>query len=524
MTEPSPAPTDPFELVIGLETHVQLLTASKMFCACAADADTAPPNTRTCPVCLGLPGALPVPNAHAVALAARAGLALGCTVHATTWFERKNYHYPDLPKGYQISQYARPLCTGGALDTGAAGEGRGARVQIERLHLEEDTARLAHAAGETRVDFNRAGIPLVEIVTRPDLRSPEDAAAFVETLRHLLRWIGVSTAAMAAGALRVDVNCSVRRIGDPVLGTKVEVKNLNSIAAVRAALVYERRRQIAEIAAGRPVAHETRGWDEAAGRTVAQRGKEQAHDYRYFPEPDLPPLVLPAAWLAEQRAALPELPAARRARLIAAHGLRPDDARLLTRDRATADYFEAAVAARVPATGHTATGAATTTPVTPMAAATDAAAAPATAATASTVAAWITGPFFGALNARGLDVEGARAAVPPAHLAELVALADGGAITPAVARRVLDEMVDGGLDARHIVARDGLAQIGDDAALRDIAAAVVAANPKAVADYRAGKATSLGFLIGGVMKATRGQANPDAARRSILDAIGRAER
>ncbi len=501
-----PSDHDAFELVVGLETHVQLVTASKMFCACAADADLAAPNTRTCPVCLGLPGALPVPNAHAVALAVRAALALGCTVHAHTRFERKSYHYPDLPKGYQISQYTRPLGTGGGLDVDV--EGRAGHVRLERLHIEEDTARLVHAAGETRVDFNRAGIPLVEIVTRPDLRSPDAAAAYVETLRHLLRWIGVSTAAMASGALRVDVNCSLRRFGDPALGTKVEIKNLNSIAAVRAALAYERRRQAACLARGEAVAHETRGWDEAAGRTTPQRGKEHAHDYRYFPEPDLPPLVLPEAWLTEQRAALPELPAARRGRLVAAHGLRPEDARLLTRDRATADYFEAVLATD---------GATRADPeATPPGPGAGPAPAPATS-----VAAWITGPLFAALYARGLDVAAVRNHLPPAHLAALVALVASGVVTANVGKRVLGEMIDTGSRARDIVDRDGLAQVDDAADLRRIAEGVVAANPKAVADYRAGKTASLGFLIGGVMKATHAQANPDAARRAVVEALER---
>jgi aspartyl-tRNA(Asn)/glutamyl-tRNA(Gln) amidotransferase subunit B len=483
--------TDDYELVIGLETHVQLLTASKMFCGCAADYEGAAPNTRTCPVCLGLPGTLPVPNARAVELAARAALALGCTIHPATRFERKNYHYPDLPKGYQITQFTRPLATDGEVEIDGPGDGPGdgpaVRVRIERLHSEEDTGKLSHVPGGALIDFNRAGVPLVEIVTRPDLRTPEEAGAYVDTLRRLLRWIGVSTAVMAAGALRVDVNCSIRRRGAPELGTKVEIKNLNSIAAVRAALAYERRRQVALVAAGQPVAQETRGWLEDAGRTVSQRSKEQAHDYRYFPDPDLPPLVLGAAWIDGVRASLPELPAARRVRMGADHGLRADEARLLTRDRPTADYAEAAFAAH--------------------------------GGPARTVAQWITGPLFGLMNGQGLELPALAERIPPDHLADLVTLIDDGAITAQVGKTVLEGMLESGEDARTIVQREGRGQISEDAALTEIARAVIAAHPKAVADYRGGKQATLAFLIGGMMKATRGQADPEVARRVLLDAL-----
>jgi len=479
--------TDPYELVVGLETHVQLLTASKMFCGCGADYDGAEPNTRTCPVCLALPGALPVPNRRAVELAVRIGLALGCRVHPVTWFERKNYHYPDLPKGYQISQYARPLCTDGALEADV--DGRALGVRIERLHLEEDTAKLSHAADGTLVDFNRAGVPLVEIVTRPDMRGPEEAAAYLEALRRLLRWLGVSTGHMAAGALRVDVNCSVRPRGAAALGTKVEIKNLNSFAAVRAALAYERKRQVALLEAGAPVAQETRGWLEAAGRTAGQRSKEQAHDYRYFPEPDLPPLVLDEAWIASAAAGLPELPAARRDRFVAALGLRAEDARLLVRDRATADYFEAAVAAY--------------------------------RGKPAAVGLWITGPLFGLLNSRAIDVEEAATRVAPDRLAELVSLVDDGSITANVGKDVLERMLGGGEGARAIVAREGLGRIAGAGDLAGVVAQVLADHPKAVEDYLGGKQATLAFLIGGVMKATRGRANPEAAREALAAALAR---
>lgn len=484
MNDPGRVPTDgSWETVVGLETHVQLQTRSKMFCACSADYAGAEPNTHTCPVCLGLPGALPVPNAAAVALAARTALALGGTVHARTWFERKNYHYPDLAKGYQISQYEAPLCTGGGLDL----DGEPARrVRLERLHLEEDTGKLIHVEGGALVDFNRSGVPLVEIVTRPDLRSGEDARAYLEALRQLLRWIGASTANMEDGALRVDVNVSVRPRGAAELGTKVEVKNLNSFAAVRAAIDHEADRLAGILAAGGVVVHETRGWDEAARRTVPQRSKESAEDYRYFPEPDLPPLVVDAAWLEARRAELPELPAARRARLASGAGLGPDAARLVTRDRATADYVESAIAARPGA--------------------------------ALAIADWIVGPLFGLANAEGHDAHAMAARVPPGELAALVALVEGGALGRAAAKDVLARMYIDAAPAAEVVAREGLGRVDDDAlgaAVRE----VLASQTRAVADYRAGKGAALGFLLGAVMRATRGQADPAAARAALEAAL-----
>lgn len=469
-----------YELVIGLETHVQLATASKMFCACAARSEGAAPNSLCCPTCLGLPGALPVPNGQAVALAVRLGLALGCTIHEATRFERKNYFYPDLPKGYQISQYRRPLCTDGALPLGPASEPR--LVRIERLHLEEDTGSLEHGDHASRIDFNRSGLPLVEIVTRPDLRTPDEAALYVETLRQLLRWLGVSSGRMADGALRVDVNCSLRPAGQEALGTKVEVKNLNTIAAVRESLVYEQARQSRLLAAGQPVRHETRGWLEDEGRTVGQRSKEQAADYRYFPEPDLPPLVLPAGLRIGAASELPELPWRRRDRFEADLGLRPDEARLLTRNRATADYFELALQA-----WHEAP---------------------------RSLAGWMVGPFFALLNAAGLEVEAAAGTVPPEALAELAGLVESRRINSATGKDLLGRMLASGERAPDIVAREGLERVDDETQLAAWVAAAVAANPKAVADWRSGKAGVEGFLVGAVMKASRGKA--DAARVRAL--------
>ena len=473
-------PADGYELVIGLETHVQLATASKMFCACAASVADAEPNSRCCPTCLGMPGALPTVNGQAVALAVRLGLALGSTLHEATLFERKNYFYPDLPKGYQISQYRRPLCRGGALPLGPEAAGR--QVRIERLHLEEDTGKLEHGERSSLIDFNRSGIPLVEIVTRPDLRAPDEAALYLETLRQLLRWLGVSTGRMADGALRVDVNCSLRPAGSDRLGTKVEVKNLNSIAAVRDALTYERARQARLLAAGEPIRHETRGWLEDAGRTVSQRGKELAADYRYFPEPDLPPLVLPPGLVDAARAALPELPWRRQSRFEDRLGLRPDEARLLTRNAATADYFEQALAGWSGAP--------------------------------RTLAGWMVGPFFALLNAADMEVEAAGRRLPPDALAELVGLVEARRIHASTGKELLARMLDGGERAADIVAREGLAQVDDRDRLALWVDEALAANPKAVADWRAGKVGVLGFLVGAVMKASRGQA--DAAEVKTL--------
>jgi len=482
-TGPTDGAPDAWETVVGLETHVQLQTRTKMFCACSADYSGAEPNTHTCPVCLGLPGALPVPNAAAVTLAARIGLALGGTIHTHTWFERKNYHYPDLAKGYQISQYEAPLCTGGGLDLDDAGT---RTVRLERLHLEEDTGKLIHVQGGALIDFNRSGVPLVEIVTRPDLRSGDDARAYLEALRLLLRWLGVSSANMEDGALRVDVNVSVRPRAREALGTKVEVKNLNSFASVKATIDHEAARLIALLAEGGTVVHETRGWDEAAKRTVPQRAKESAEDYRYFPEPDIPPLVVDAAWLAAERAALPELPWARRRRLAQAGGLSAEAARLVTRDRNTADYVEMAFAA-LPGR-------------------------------AASLADWVVGPLFGLANAEGHDTAAMADRVPAGELAALVAMVDAGRLGRAAAKDVLALMYRDGDSALAVVAREGLGQVADDALERAVAEAL-AAEPRAVADFRAGKHSAIGFLLGAVMRATRGQADPAAARAALEAAL-----
>jgi aspartyl-tRNA(Asn)/glutamyl-tRNA(Gln) amidotransferase subunit B len=479
-------PTDGWEIVVGLETHVQLRTASKMFCACATDYDGAEPNTRVCAVCLGLPGTLPAPNAAAVEFITRIALALDCRIASRTHFDRKNYHYPDLPKGYQISQYDEPFGVDGHLDVRAE-TGETFRVGVERVHLEEDTGKSSHGRGVSLVDYNRSGVPLVEIVTRPDMRSAEEAKAFLESLRQLVRWIGVSSGNMEAGALRADVNVSVRRRGDPALGTKVEVKNLNSFAGVKAAIEFERERLTARASAGETIAHETRGWSEADGRTVPQRTKEMADDYRYFPEPDLPPLSVAAEWVETVRAAMPELPFARRVRFETEFGLGLESARLLTRNAPTADYFEAAARG--------------------------------VDGDAQRLATFVTGPLFAHMKATGVAIDAVAARVPPANLAELDGLVASGGLSLTAARGVLDMMLAEGLAAPALVAREGLGGANSEAELDALIRRVLDENPGAVADYCGGKETAIAFLVGGVMRATRGQADPNAARERLRAAL-----
>jgi len=468
--------------VIGLEVHAQLATRTKLFCGCAVTAGE-PPNSRVCPVCLGLPGALPVLNGGAVDLAVLSALALGCDVHPASVFARKNYFYPDLPKGYQISQHDQPLAVGGLLEWTERGEAR--RVRIERLHLEEDAGKSLHegfpgVSGFTGLDFNRSGIPLVEIVTRPDLRSPADAAAFFERLREVLVEVGATQGNMEEGHVRCDANVSLRPDGTARLGTPVEVKNLNSFRYLERALEHEVARQAALLDAGVEVERETRSWDLRAGRTVVMRGKEEAHDYRFFREPDLPPLRVGPERVASLGRRLPELPEARRRRLAAAFGLPDDQARQVGGDRAATAYFEAAVRAGV---------------------------APRQAAN------WITGEIARLLKEGRLSIEAAP--VPPGALARLVAQVEAGTISLGVARGVFDRMWRTGGEAEAIVAREGLGRVDDEARLEGIVREVVRANPKAVAQFRAGKPLVLGFFVGQVMKATGGKADPGLVNRLL---------
>jgi aspartyl-tRNA(Asn)/glutamyl-tRNA(Gln) amidotransferase subunit B len=479
-----------YEAVIGLEVHAQLQTRTKIFCGCSTAFGGAP-NTQVCAVCLGMPGALPVFNRAAAEYGVRAALALGCTIGETSIFARKNYFYPDLPKGYQISQYERPLALSGSVTFAAASGER--RVGITRVHLEEDAGKLVHEgfADSNRrsyVDYNRSGVPLIEIVTEPDLRSGADAAEFFSRLRAVLVWLGVNDGNMEEGSLRCDANVSVREAGASALGTKAEVKNLNSFRFVQKAIEYEIDRQIDLVESGRRVVQETRLWDAAAGVTISMRSKEEAHDYRYFPEPDLPPLVVTAMEVESIRQAMPELPDVRRQRFVTALGLPEYDAAQLTQSREAADFFEETVGA---------------------------------GAAAKLSGNWMMGELARALNAAGLEI--AQSPVAPARLAELIQLIEKGTISGAMAKGVFEKMFAAGRSAGDIVREEGLAQIDDESLIVEQLAAVLAKNDEAVIQYRAGKTAAFGFLVGQVMKATGGKANPKRVNellRKTLDGSG----
>lgn len=479
-------PLDGYELVIGLEVHAQLMTATKIFCTCPASSGNEP-NTSTCPRCLGLPGTLPVLERAAVELALKAALALQCTVHRTSQFARKSYFYPDLPKGYQITQHDRPLATGGRLRIPLAeGAAEERWVAIRRLHLEEDAGKSMHlpagsgtagAAGEagSLVDFNRCGVPLIEIVSEPALRSPEEASSYLKELRSLLRYLGVCDGNMEEGSFRCDANLSLRRRGEQVLGTRTELKNLNSFRYIRAALHAEALRQAALLSRGQPIAQETRLFDPASGHTLGMRGKEESHDYRYFPEPDLPELVVDEPWLAALSAALPELPHQRRQRYREELGLPPADAAVLTVERGIADYFEAVLAAGAPA---------------------------------KPAANWLMTELL-----RRWDGVSGPPPVPPARLAELLALLGSGELTGTLAKRVWELMVERGGSPREIIAAEGLVPAAESE-LAPVVERVLAEHPAQVASYRAGKKTLLGFFVGQAMRATAGKG--DAARLKEL--------
>jgi aspartyl-tRNA(Asn)/glutamyl-tRNA(Gln) amidotransferase subunit B len=476
-----------FEPVIGLEIHAQLLTRSKIFCGCST-AFGAAPNTNVCPVCLGFPGALPVLNRAAVDFAIRAALALGCRINDTSVFARKNYFYPDLPKGYQISQYELPVASAGRAAFTTA---EGARaVGITRVHLEEDAGKSLHEGfadsdRKTYVDYNRSGVPLIEIVTEPDLRSAADAAAFFSRLRALLVWLGVNDGNMEEGSLRCDANVSVRPAGATSLGTKAEVKNLNSFRFLQKALEHEIARQVDVVESGARVVQETRLFDSAAGVTVSMRSKEEAHDYRYFPDPDLPPVVVSAERVAAVRAAMPELPEARRQRFIAAYALPEYDAAQVTQARALADYFEAAVSA---------------------------------GAAPKAVANWMMGELARVLKERGREID--ESPVSAERLAGLLTLIDQGTISGAIAKGVFEKMVATGQPADAIVATEGLTQIDDESQIIALIAGVLGNNTDAVTQYRAGKSATFGFLVGQVMKAAGGKANPKRVNELLKRALG----
>jgi aspartyl-tRNA(Asn)/glutamyl-tRNA(Gln) amidotransferase subunit B len=466
-----------YEPVIGLEVHVQLLTKTKIFCGCSTRFGD-PPNSNVCPVCLGLPGTLPVLNKRAVEMAMRAALAINCTVHEHSRFARKNYFYPDLPKGYQISQYELPLATGGWLEIEIHGEKK--RIGITRLHLEEDAGKslhdgFLHSNEKTYVDFNRCGTPLSEIVSEPDMRTPDEAYAYLTTLRQVLLYTGVSDVNMEEGSLRCDANVSVRRRGATEFGTKVEVKNLNSFRYLAKALEYEIERHIGIIESGGRISQETRLWNQAANRTDSMRSKEKAHDYRYFPEPDLLPVHVSPAWRDEVLRTLPELPEAKRARFVSSFGITLYDAEVLTGTQALADYFESVVKAGAPG---------------------------------KAAANWMQTELLRGLKDSGKEIEASP--VSPAALAELVKLVESAKITGAVAKRVFATMFESGRSAAEIVAAEGLgAQVGDNA-IEQAAREIIAREPANVAKFKSGNEGVFKFFVGQVMKATRGQANPQA--------------
>jgi aspartyl-tRNA(Asn)/glutamyl-tRNA(Gln) amidotransferase subunit B len=473
-----------YEAIIGMELHVQLYTRSKMFCCCAVAEDTGdvPPNTHVCPVCSGMPGVLPVINRQAVEYTIMTGLALNCKIAEHTFWERKSYWYPDLPKNYQISQYQFPLTYDGWIEI----EPEGApprRIAITRAHLEEDTGKLYHRDGASLIDFNRAGVPLLEIVTEPDFRTPEEVYAYLTKLRTIVRYLGVSSGDMEKGAIRCEPNISLRPVGCETLGTKIEVKNLNSFRAVRQALAYEMERQTALLESSREVEQVTVGWDEDNQRTVLQRVKEGSSDYRYFPEPDLPPLDVSRQWVEQIRARMPELPDAKKARYTANCGLSAYDAAVLTADRAVAEYFEAVV---------------------------EAGGEPKQATN------WITGELFRLMKDQDLDIDAVQTRSPPARLQELLGLIEQETININTAKEVLAEMLGSGQAAGEIVAARGLAQVSDEAALAEVVKQVLDAHPDEVAQYLGGKEGIAGWLMGQVMKATRGQANPQLARRLLM--------
>jgi aspartyl-tRNA(Asn)/glutamyl-tRNA(Gln) amidotransferase subunit B len=473
-----------FEPVIGLEVHVELLTESKMFCACpVVDSTSAAPNTTVCPVCAGMPGSLPVANEKAIEFALRVALALECEIAPVSIFARKNYFYPDLPKGYQITQYEEPLAVNGKISLQTS---QGEKViRIRRVHIEEDTGKLTHVEqyGEnySLVDLNRAGVPLLEIVTEPDFRSAEEVRAYGVALRSMVRYLGVNSGDLEKGVMRIEPNISIRPVGTKAFGTKVEIKNLNSFRALERGVEYEIKRQGVLLNSGRRVAQETVGWDEGRQVTYSQRSKEDAHDYRYFPEPDLPPLVLDGTFIERVRSSLPELPQARTRRFVADYGLSNAEAAQLVEEKAVGEYYERAVAAaQVPA---------------------------------RTVFSWLTGEMFSLMKLSGIGIESVK--VSPSDLAALLKMIADGQINQLTGKTVLAEMFESGKSAAEIVAAKGLTQVSDSDFIARIVREALAENPKELESYRAGKVTVANFLFGQVMKKAQGKANPQVVRAEL---------
>ncbi|MBS3976269.1 MAG: Asp-tRNA(Asn)/Glu-tRNA(Gln) amidotransferase subunit GatB [Syntrophomonadaceae bacterium] len=470
-----------YQPVIGLEVHVELKTNSKIFCACSTQFG-GEPNTSVCPVCLGLPGTLPVLNQRVVELATLAGLALGCQIASFSKFDRKNYYYPDLPKNYQISQSGLPIAFGGCLEIEVNGKKKA--VGIARVHMEEDAGKLIHEGSHSFVDYNRSCVPLIEIVTEPDLRSAEEAKAYLEQLKLILQYIDVSDCKMEEGSLRCDANVSIMPVGSEKLGTKAEIKNMNSFRAVQRALEYEIKRQIDEIRSGGRIIQETRSWDENKGITFSMRSKEQAHDYRYFPDPDLVPLVIDGDWVGKMRQNLPELPQARRERLVRDYGLPDYDAGVITGSKALADFFDECVLLYPDA---------------------------------KTVSNWVMGELLRLLNSSNVEIQ--KAKISPHGLAELLKLIEIGTISGKLAKTIFEEIFASGKMPTEVIREKGLSQISDTGEIAAVVIKVLSANPSVVQDFKAGKEKALGFLVGQVMKETMGKANPAVVNQLLKERL-----
>ncbi len=472
---------DGYETIIGLEVHAQLLTRTKMYCACATDYQNAPPNTHVCPVCLGMPGSLPVANRDAIQCVMMTALSLHCELPEHTRFDRKNYFYPDLMKGYQISQYDAPIGKNGWLDIEVNGQVK--RIGITRVHLEEDVAKSIHMGGYSLIDVNRSGVPLMETVSEPDMRSPEEAREYLVRLRALLRYLGVSTGNMEEGSFRCDANISLRPVGSTTFGAKVEVKNMNSFRGVYRALKHEQERQAAVLAKGGTIRQETRGWDDAEGITLLQRTKEFAEDYRYFPEPDLPPLVLDRSWVSQIQARMPELPDARRLRFATECGVPVPDANTLAASRPLADFFDECLALAGTEKGRT-------------------------------LANWLLGDISRLVNAEGVELTDCR--LTPRSVVDLVDMIDHNIVGGPAAKAVLEQMYRTGKAPQQVIQDLNLTQLQGSDELLTAVRQVISDNPKAVADYRAGKEQSLTFLTGQLMRLTRGRANPATSRDLLV--------